>query len=63
MTQCSRCQSFTMKDQTHAKLALYRCPQMPSWQYFNPFCERDCDKFKQVSDADMPARLAFEGKK
>lgn len=58
--QCSRCTHFTLRDQPHKALEMFKCPQMPAWQFFNPFVGRECSKFEPVPADKLSARIKFE---
>ncbi len=62
-TRCAICQSFTLKNQPLGNShGMFTCQVMPKWTYFSPFVERECDKFKEVPDSQLQARLDWEKK-
>jgi hypothetical protein len=61
VSRCAVCSNYTFKglEPPYVRAGLGRCALGPQWQFPNPYCERICATFKQVPEAEMPAREKF----
>ena len=60
-TRCAVCTNYTLKANPKlARVGLGNCKLMPKWEFPNPLVTRECAAFKQVTDADLQARLEWE---
>lgn len=60
--RCAVCANYTFKDAEKAsiKAGLGHCALGPAYIHPNPYTTRECGTFKQVAEADLPARIKWE---